>query len=473
MGAATLACGNDEGASGGSGKPATVEVPKTYGFPSRFSDGDSVNYAGQVGRQVLVADLATYIEGLTEAIDSGSYTPSKGTTLAALNSYYEGGTTALSSERLTMSTTPPAQQQTYGEISSAKNLKGKIAGNDAGQHKDWTVEFSGFSDQTLARYGGSTSSPDGLVQAMFATLDQNAVDHVNAVQRVGPTGETLEVHQTANGIDLHELVQKFLLGAVNFSQATDDYLDEGLTSDNTVAAEGEPATELEHGWDEGFGYFGAARDYADYTDEEIAGRGGRAGWSSGYHDSNSSATIDLKSEYNFSVAGYAAKRDLGAVVPTNLTGDAFTAFVKGRAIISTARGALSEAQLAELKAQRDIIVLAWEKALSATAVHYLNEVLVDMQSFGLSDYAFGSHAGHWSEMKGFALGLQFNPFSPLSDADFARFHELVGDAPVLPTAESGQIDAYKQNLLAARAILQKAYAFDPANMGDDNGQNGW
>ena len=69
-------------------------------------------------------------------------------------------------------------------------------------------------------------------------------------------------------------------GAVGFSQGADDYLDDdtegkGLLADHTAADEGKPYTALEHAWDEGFGYFGGARNYLLYTDEEIAGEGGR------------------------------------------------------------------------------------------------------------------------------------------------------------------------------------------------------
>ena len=34
-------------------------------------------------------------------------------------------------------------------------------------------------------------------------------------------------------------------------------------------------------------------------------------------------------------------------------------------------------------------------------------------------------------MKGFAIGLQFNPRSPLTDAQFEQIHTLMGTEPVL------------------------------------------
>lgn len=148
--------------------------------------------------------------------------------------------------------------------------------------------------------------------------------------------------------------------------------------------------------------------------------------------------------------------------------------MRGRALISGAGGALTEAQLGELRGYRDAAIDNWENALAATAVHYINEVLSDMAAFGSEAYKFEDHAKHWSELKGFALVLQFNTKqSPWNPDDFEELHAHLGDAPVLPNAESAQITAYKERLLAARALLQATYGFESANMGDEHGVGGW
>ncbi|MFW6053623.1 MAG: DUF4856 domain-containing protein, partial [Persicimonas sp.] len=228
-------------------------------------------------------------------------------------------------------------------------------------------------------------------------------------------------------------------------------------------------------WDEGFGYFGAARDYLAYTDEEIAGKGGRDGWSSGYYDTDEDGAINLNAEFNFGHSTNAAKRDLGASgdASTDLTAEAMEAFLTGRAIITAADGDLDDEQLAQLTEQRDIALLAWEKAIAATGVHYINDTLQVMGDFGSDDYDFATHAKVWSELKGFTLGLQFNPHSPIADSDFEQFQTLVGDAPVLADADESDIDQYKADLVEARQILADAYGFAEANLGDDNGENGW
>ena len=127
----------------------------------------------------------------------------------------------------------------------------------------------------------------------------------------------------------------------------------------------------------------------------------------------------------------------------------------------------------ELKTFRDQAVQAWENSVSATVVHYINDTLQDMNKFGTADYSFSTHAKHWGEMKGFALGLQFNPYSPVTSEDFEQFHTLVGDAPVLLSASADDIATYKQNLVDARALLVSAYGYDAANVGDDGGLGGW
>ena len=99
-------------------------------------------------------------------------------------------------------------------------------------------------------------------------------------------------------------------------------------------------------------------------------------------------------------------------------------------------------------------VNAWEKAIAATVIHYINDVLADMDA---APYDFLKHAKHWGELKGFALSFQFNPHSKLSDAKFAEFHTKVGTKPALPG--DANFEAYKTDLTDARTILKDAYEF--------------
>jgi hypothetical protein len=474
-----VACGDDTTDP----SPGELVVPATYTFESKFEAGESsVSYDGQIARHILIVELQRYIEGLSAQIDSAAFQPTDDAqVMAALNFYVDFDSASNGEETLSILTTPATMQATYNAVSTNKKLRDKIAGNDPStDHVDWKSAFKGWSDTTIAAHGGAVTSPEGLLTAFLETIEQNAIARTNGVVRMGPGGVALPVHVTESGLDLSQLTQKFLTAAITFHQGVDDYLDDdkegkGLLSDNTKAVEGKPYTELEHAWDEGFGYFGAARNYNDYTDDELAAAGGRDGFKAGYHDANNDQKIDLLTEYSFGHSTNAAKRDRGSKdANVDMTKDAFDAFLRGRAIITHAAGrALSAEEMVALKAQRDKAERAWESAIASTALHYINDVLRDMELFGAADYKLLDHAKHWGELKGFALGLQFSPRSPLTDAQFTQLHTLLGDAPVLATASAEQIAAYKTSLIAARKLLADAYGFPEQNLGDEKGVGGW
>ncbi len=439
-------------ACGGPDEPPQIDQPSLYGFASRYGGDDSVSYSGQVARQVLISDLASAIGGLTGRIDRGDLVVGEsGSVAPQLDFYFSFDSDSYGDEPILLAAGLPTIQGTYAEISSGKDLVGKLAGNDSvTDHKDFTIEFVGWP---------GVESPEALVRGWFAELDANAIAHADGVQRLGPDGSVLPVHVTDDGRNLEELTQKFLTGAVSFSQGADDYLDDatkgkGILSPNTRDEEGE-FTALEHAWDEGFGYFGPARDYLDYGDDLIA--------KTGYRDTDGDGSIDLTREFNFGASTNAAKRDLGAVSGLDLTAQAYGAFWRGRAIIAAAPEgeSLDAATLDLLKVQRDLAVDAWEKAISATVVHYINETIEATETMGSDDYVFASHSEAWSEMKGFSLAFQFNPRSPVSDADFETLQELIGTAPVLDAAGA---DDYIAGLQQARAMLAEAYKFDDADV---------
>jgi hypothetical protein len=464
---------SDAGPLDGGGE---LVVPATYEFDSRFAPGtSSVDHGGQTARHVLMVDLETYVGGLTADIDSGSLDPAEGTVVPRLEYFFSLAAADRAADPFRLSTDPASDQATYGDLSSSANLLAKLAGNDtATDYRDWSTAFVGWSDPAIAAHGGGVDSPTNLVSAIFETLEANAIARGTGLDRLSPAGEALPVHVTESGIDLAELLQKFLLGALAFHQAADDYTDsdvdgKGLLSDN-VAQDGDaPYSTLEHSWDEAFGYFGAAATYGDFT---------AAGLAAGpvYADVDGSGGIDLFREHNFGASVNAAKRDVGATTATDFMGTAWSAFRTGRAIITHADGALEADEMSQLEAQRDLAIGAWEAAIAATVVHYINDVLAIMTDFDTAAYdhaRFLAHAKAWGEMKGFALMFQFNPRSPLSTSDFASLHGSIGDAPVLPADGATAAADYRVALRAARALLGAAYGFDAANLGDDVGAGGW
>lgn len=443
-----------------------TDLLDTYTFNNATANASSVSYSGQIARHLLIAELNNYISsGLQADLDSGAITTEQAA-LDRLVSYYDGDWELEVADRtLTTSTIVKAKQTKFGDVSSSsKNLDGKIAGNDAvGQHKDWSTEFVAFGAK-------GSQSPEQLIRALLTEIAANAGQTLAGNVRQDALGNDItKVYLAADGRDLKQLVQKILLGSVAFSQGADDYLDndtdgKGLLSDNTALVEGKDYTSLEHQFDEGFGYFGAARDYLDYSDDEIANKGGREAWA-GMHDTNGDSEIDFNSEYNFGHSQNAAKRDRGTASrtnPTDLTAEAMNAFLKGRKVIADANTtALTDAQKTELFMYRDAALMAWEKSIAATAVHYINDTTDDYANWGTGSFSYADLAKHWSELKGFLVSLQFNRLSPLTDAQFEQANTLIGDAPVLVDAN---VAAYLTDLKQARDILQAAYGFDAENV---------
>jgi hypothetical protein len=465
--ACTLACSSDKDHAHDSGHVDTGDtesdtntVPDEYTFESALVPGESsVSYSGQIARQLLMSDMKAAIGGLMDKIDAN---PSQYGTPGVVSDYlkgvyYTGELLDGASEHM-LSFSTEAEQLTFDEVSSGKNLQDKIAGNDTKtDHKDWSMEFVGWDHS-------SVTSPESLVMHFLSQLDDNVVTYASGGDLTGIDGSTVaKVYLTAEGTDLQQLLQKFLGVAVAFSQGADDYMDDdvegkGLLADHiSPAKEGATYTALEHAWDEGFGYFGAARAYGRWTDEE--NKAAAAGY-----DTDGNGLIDLKSEVNWGHSVNAAKRDLGANAATDFTADAWEGFTLGRQLLAdTAGSALTSAEFAELQGYRDLAIGAWEKAISSTVVHYINDVLQDLNA---TEMDAAGLAKHWSELKGFALAFQFNPNSPMSDADFAQLHSLLGTGPSLDAS-------YQADLLTARGLLRDAYSFDNSNMGDDNGEGGW
>ena len=337
-------------------------------------------------------------------------------------------------------------------------------------------EFDAGFDRSVIGWGGDTLTPEAVLLDLFGRVEALVIARFEGRIPTDPDEVRIPApFVSAEGVDYRQLILKYLAGAIALSQAADDYLDDdlpgkGLLSDNTVpvasGGETKPYTALEHVWDEGFGYFGAARNYRDYTDDEIASAGGRPDWQ-GAHDTDGDGRIDLLSEFNQGHSVNAAKRDRGstAASPTDLTKDAWDAFIAGRQLITATNGPLSTEDAATLQEHRNTLLLAWERAIAATAVHYVNDTLEDMADYGTNDYKFLDHAKHWSELKGFTLALQFDVnHSQLTVAELQQIHDLLGTAPVLPNASTASVSGYRDDLLQVRSILGEAFSFTTANL---------
>ena len=168
----------------------------------------------------------------------------------------------------------------------------------------------------------------------------------------------------------------------------------------------------------------------------------------------------------------AAKRDVCSACDENLdfTKTIFDAYLKGRTLIT------NKAPLAEILVQRDLIIEMWEKVVAAVSIHYVNEVIADLEVLvaaeALSIFATATseaaknYENHWSEMRGYANGLLYNDFKKISDANLNRILIVMGTAPKYSSSTApGEFVKYHGQLIGeVRAIFKATYGFSDANM---------
>ncbi|HEY0656183.1 MAG TPA: DUF4856 domain-containing protein [Chryseosolibacter sp.] len=173
------------------------------------------------------------------------------------------------------------------------------------------------------------------IESYFDQIDV-ASNSVNATATVGQAGKLGSYLVDAKGIELAQVIQKGLIGALQLDYIGNVLMDEGLDADNYTTVGDQNYTALEHNWDVAYGlltlnpiYLQGATDAARNTTEFGAG-----------------AYI-----WEYNKANYA---------------NIYPAFLKGRA-------AIVNNDKAELEAQAEFIRTQFEKAIANAAVGYLEK----------------------------------------------------------------------------------------------------
>ena len=341
----------------------TADPVLNYSFNSKIAAGSSVGYTGQIFRQLLMVDLKTAMTSTDRdgAGIRGQYPGVEEEVVAVFDSYYsyrydrEITSTGMINGFVPFHFLPkdvngwlaPVLEGTiYDEIQEeGKQLRNKTAGNDnalrRGSLKGWnTMEFHGqnLRTQESDSAGDGFVEPEDLIDAFFRIAADNAVHGLPFTVANGDRAPQMvdKAYVTEDGLDVAQLTQKLLYGAVSFSQAAIDYLGTGregkgiLASDSEPYKPGKPYTALEHHWDEAYGYYGAARDLPSYTREQLS-----AGVSI---DSNGDQLISIQSEVNFVMPRNGAKLDRAAAEPdSRLSYAAWEYLTTGRRLIAEAR----------------------------------------------------------------------------------------------------------------------------------------
>ena len=353
---------------------------------------DSTSYTGQVARHVLH-------NSLKKLAGKGNGNPNP-ELKATMMSYYSSKDAGRKIIDPTSKGEFKVKQTMVDEISKGKNLKGKT--------------YKGL----VNGFPGQMSGPE-----VFEFLIDKASSSNKGFDPV-------------TGYNYPQLISKFMMGAVFYSQAVDNYLDEKMGADNKPNnkpyKKGAHYTGKEHSWDEAFGYFGAPAHAMALNAKQAYGIAKRKDIK--VADANGDGVVDLKTEMTFAHAYYAADSDKAGTKYMHTIVDAF---IKGRQLIRDADGAaLTDEQRAKLMSYVKVIKTNWERVIAEAAFKYAGSCYKDLEklrtiveSNGNASKAFAAYGKHWGELKGFLMALETSGRS-LGEAG-VRMNRLVGYGPVL------------------------------------------
>ena len=245
-------------------------------------------------------------------------------------------------------------------------------------------------------------------------------------------------YDPVTGYDYVQLISKFMMGAVFYNQAVDNYLDERLSAEKNPNdkpyKEGTHYTGKEHIWDEAFGYFGAPAHVASLSGEQAYDIAKLKPEIFDIADHNNDGVVDLKSEMTFAHAYYAAHADRSG--KTTYLQDITHLFIEGRELIASADNqALTDEQRGQLMEIAAKIKAKWEQVIAEATFNYAGSVYKDLQKLqiileanGDIVKAFRTYAKHWGELKGFAMALQTSG-KDLGEVS-VKLNRLIGFSPV-------------------------------------------
>lgn len=340
-------CSNDDA-------PAELTVPVAYSFDRNAAT--TVDFSGQKSRLLMLDAMGTYIkDNASTGVDDAK--------LAAM--YSNTGNPFISTDLNT----------------SGKKLFDKTAAS---------------TDYFVLNFGGGTSAEQQTVRSAFSATftDAKKASQGNTAAAAGVAGFYMDGTSkrlfAANGLEPQQVLLKGMMGACFMDQIVNTYLSvnklDGGTNkaDNTnkVLVSGKNYTEMEHNWDEAYGYIYGADDLT------IADNKGLKFWSSYIHQVN--ADVDFNT----------------------IKADINLAFRKGRAAITANDYATRDAQINIIKTKLALIP-------AVRAVFYLQEGKGKLTVDG------GAKAFHaLSEAYGFIMSLRYtnkpgtnNPYLSKTEVD--------------------------------------------------------
>ena len=371
---------------------------------------NTVSYSGQIARHVQH-------DSLKDRSTKGSYTE--------MVAYYEGSDKNKQIWAPASKDGFPIKQTLLNEISKGKNLSGKT--------------YKG----TITAWPNNMTGPE-VIDFWMDKAASNPKD-------------------VSVGLNYQQLLSKFIMGAVFYNQAVDNYLDEKMTADtkpnDKPYKDGACYTGKEHSWDEAFGYWGAAAHSLLLSAEQNYNVAKKKDLASA--DYNGDGVVDLKSEYVFAHAYYASSFDKGG--KTSYLEDINRAFLDGRKLITSANGEkLTDAQRSELMGHVAIISKNWEKVIAESVFKYAGSTyksLVALEDVSNDDLAkeFSKYMKYWGELKGFSMSLQVGKDNIGETA--TKLNRMVGFGPML--MDETQIVGIDVN---GNYVMDKVYSMHDAKL---------
>lgn len=306
----------------------TYTIPTTYNF-------DNVDYTGQIQRVNMLEELATYAK-------SANISGSNQLSAIAMINMYKNSNAPFADASLNAST---------------KQLKNKVAMALQAEFENYMTaqETTSLStNQTaMANQAGIITSNDGNQSFLL----------------------------NANGVELAQIIEKGLAAACLYYQSTVVYLGETkMNVDNKAVTDGK-GTNMEHHWDEAFGYLGAPADFPSNI-----------------------SNLELWAKYSNKV---------NSILGCN--SKIMNAFLKGRAAISAEDyDARDEA--------RETIKTEWEVILAAVAISYLNDA-----KDSSADPALYYH--YLTEAYAFIMGLKYGASKTIADSDIDNILSNLAGSP--------------------------------------------
>jgi hypothetical protein len=410
------------------------------GGDNNNNNDDSIPLTTQTARNLLNADIKSLTDGLAK---SGASSISESDLLAR----YNGDTDGLVIEIAGRAGSSPAQSAYSG--TTLQGAVSKAASN---------VNDELINSQNLA----SEDSPNS---GSKVTADDLIPFYLRKVANNNPG--SFEVYTTANEVNMSQLVNKLLLGAMAYSKGTSALQSVDGLDDSDKAALNEAAD-----------YFGAPdqfdQEFLDYSP-------GNEGLSTNAEDVDGDGQVDFNSEFVHTWASYAAERS--AVADNNGNPNDFARDFKDA--VDKIRDAIENNDTSvNVDQEAEKAIKAWEKVVAVNVIHYLNSMESDLSGLdptdevttktddpnnNLSTSATKAFNEHWGEAKPFAWALQFNPARQITDSDLqSEIHGELALGASPPYDKNRSTTVTKQDVIDSidriKADLQSTYNFNASNV---------